>query len=355
MQLDIRAVLRKILVAGLPLAPVACGRDPLIGGDDGGARGLDAKIALAVDVALASCVGEWKAPATMCGLPETELLLLDPTDGRQQRLYDACAEHGDCLPLCQELRPAINVLGCEPACDPSGRRGARLVRPPICYVGRMTEGVAVAPAAARVQADGTLGAQLAELAALEGASVPAFRRLARELAVHGAPGTFVIAARRSAFDEVAHHAAMSAAAAHAGTAPGTTTAAALETRSLAALARENAVEGCARETFGALLACWQAATARDPALRRLMTGIAADETAHAALGWRIHAWASERLGPGRRRALRDELHDAFAELEAGAATPTVADAEDRRAFGLPEPETAVRLVRALGRAVVARA
>ena len=38
---------------------------------------------------------------------------------------------------------------------------------------------------------------------------------------------------------------------------------------LAALAIENATEGCVRETFGALIAWWQAAAATDPAVRRV--------------------------------------------------------------------------------------
>ena len=154
-----------------------------------------------------------------------------------------------------------------------------------------------------------------------------------------------------------HHAEMSAAAAFAGgdVAPDVAASSPLATRSFAALVRENAVEGCARETFGALLACWQAATAGDPALRRLMTGIASDETAHAALSWQIHGWAADRLAPAQRRRVTDELRAAFAELEQGAAAPLLADAGERAAFGLPVPEIAVGLARALGHALTAAA
>ena len=49
------------------------------------------------------------------------------------------------------------------------------------------------------------------------------------------------------------------------------------------IARENAEEGCVRETFGALLAAHQAAYACDPEVREVMTRIAGDELRHAAL------------------------------------------------------------------------
>jgi len=53
------------------------------------------------------------------------------------------------------------------------------------------------------------------------------------------------------------------------------------------VALENAVEGCVRETYGALIATRQAEAASDPVVRRAMRKIAADETAHAALSWDV--------------------------------------------------------------------
>ena len=52
-------------------------------------------------------------------------------------------------------------------------------------------------------------------------------------------------------------------------------------RELEAIAIENAVEGCVRESFGALLATWQAKTAGDARVRAAMKRIARDETRHA--------------------------------------------------------------------------
>jgi hypothetical protein len=56
-------------------------------------------------------------------------------------------------------------------------------------------------------------------------------------------------------------------------------------RSLEELAVENAVEGCVRETYGALTAIWQARTAKDPSVAAAVRRIARDETRHAALSW----------------------------------------------------------------------
>jgi hypothetical protein len=66
------------------------------------------------------------------------------------------------------------------------------------------------------------------------------------------------------------------------------------------MARENAVEGCVNETFGALVAAWQAAHARDASRRRSFARIAADEARHAALSWAVARWAEGRLDSGAR-------------------------------------------------------
>ena len=71
--------------------------------------------------------------------------------------------------------------------------------------------------------------------------------------------------------------------------------------SLVALLEDNAVEGCVKETFGALLATWQAEHAANPRIRRTLRRIAADETRHAALAWGILAWGMKELAPTERR------------------------------------------------------
>ncbi|MCY1008004.1 hypothetical protein OV079_21085 [Nannocystis pusilla] len=71
-------------------------------------------------------------------------------------------------------------------------------------------------------------------------------------------------------------------------------------RSLEALARENAVEGCVRETFGALVARYQASVAADEPLRRLFAAIAEDELDHAALAWDVATWLNGQLDEAAR-------------------------------------------------------
>jgi hypothetical protein len=58
---------------------------------------------------------------------------------------------------------------------------------------------------------------------------------------------------------------------------------------------ENAVEGCARETFGAVVAMWRATHAGDVDVRHALKRIAPDELGHAALAWTIAAWIEQRL------------------------------------------------------------
>ena len=62
--------------------------------------------------------------------------------------------------------------------------------------------------------------------------------------------------------------------------------------SLFDLAVENMREGCVQETYGALLASYQALCTRDPEVRETMRSVAADETAHAELSWDLAAWLS---------------------------------------------------------------
>jgi hypothetical protein len=92
----------------------------------------------------------------------------------------------------------------------------------------------------------------------------------------------------------------------------------MRTRTLADVAVENAVEGCVRETYGALLAFVEALSSPDPSLRRAMRSIAEDECRHAELAWSVHAWALPRLLPAERRRVVEALRAATRELPAWA-------------------------------------
>lgn len=163
-----------------------------------------------------------------------------------------------------------------------------------------------------------LGSWFAHVSALEGAAVLAFDRMAAELRAWGAPDALIDEALGARADEVDHAVVTARFAARFGATPVPFTVADGAPRSLEDAARENVVEGCVRETYGALVAWWQCEHARDAELAAAMRAIADDETRHAALSWRVHAWmrtqlddaANARVEAARREAveaLRDEL------------------------------------------------
>ena len=123
----------------------------------------------------------------------------------------------------------------------------------------------------------------------------AFERLADELREHGAPAALRAAALTAAEDERRHAEAMTAQARRFGAAVVAVAVQPPTPRSLLALACENAVEGCVRETWAALLALHQAQVAADPEVRAMMAVIADEERRHAELAWAIDAWARTRL------------------------------------------------------------
>jgi len=201
-----------------------------------------------------------------------------------------------------------------------------------CAIGRRPAGLQPTDAPAQCE---PLAALLAECAQLEAASVPAFLRLARELELLGAP-SLAERARRSARDEVRHTRQMRRLAARYGAAERKTPRVERPAcaRSAFDIARENAVEGCVRETFGALLAWQQATLARDPAVRQVMSQIAADETQHAELSWAIAAWLEPRLSERERAALGAERERAIEQLFAEIAEDAL-PSEARSQIGWP--------------------
>ena len=163
------------------------------------------------------------------------------------------------------------------------------------------------------------GAQLAAMAELEAASVPAFERLARELATWGAPAELVARARAAMRDEVRHARVMTALAAKHGVAPRAIEVPALPCRSLEEIARENAIEGCVREAYGALVATYQAERAKAE-LRPAFRAIAVDERRHAGLAEDVHAWIVGQLDDARREEIVRARARAEGELRASVAT-----------------------------------
>jgi hypothetical protein len=197
-------------------------------------------------------------------------------------------------------------------------------------VGRRPEGLAEAAP----QHGCTTGRYLADMAHLEAASVHAFRVLVRELVAHGAPRALIARARRAARDEIRHARITRALAAAHGSAPAPVAVAATRLRSLEEIALENASEGCVRETYGALVASWQAHTAADAGVRAAMRDIAIDETQHAELAWDVDAWLKTRLDRAARVRVADAKRRAARTLAAEAAQPV--PAELVHALGLPD-------------------
>jgi hypothetical protein len=211
-----------------------------------------------------------------------------------------------------------------------------------CVAGRRPPGL-VADSASRSET--AVGAFLAQAAGLEAASVFAFRMLADALRALGAPEALIARAQASSVDEVRHARDVGRLARRFGarlSAP--------ELRSVAQqgaleLAIDNAVEGCVRETFGALIATYQAQTARDPQVRSVMQQIAEDETRHAQLSWELAAWLDTQLSEEQRAHVARERAQAQAtlwgELDVGL------DSDACATLGYPTPPVCAQLLRGL--------
>jgi hypothetical protein len=210
---------------------------------------------------------------------------------------------------------------------------------PFCTAGRRPQGFRPS----ETPGDRTAIARYCEvMAELEAASVYAFERLGRELQVHGAPPSLVLAASRAAWDEVRHAERMAELARRFGGTPRFPEAETLDVRPLLEIAIENAVEGCVRETFGALLATYQAEHAKDDAIARAHAEIAADETAHAALAWDVRAFLDARLSDEERAQVRAAELDAIAALVRGVAGEV--DPDVAEAMGLPDAQASETLL-----------
>ena len=198
----------------------------------------------------------------------------------------------------------------------------------------------------RIRARDALGYYFARMAEEEAASVHAFAVLARELSTLGAPEELVLAAERARKDEVRHARTLSRLAAGRGVRPSPGRRG-RRAWSAEALALENAVEGCVRETYGALLVTWQSAHAMDSIIRRLLERVAADETRHAALAWAIAAWLEPTLEAGARRRVERARRRAVRTLSKQLARP-VPEALVHSA-GFPRPFEGHALLAALAR------
>ena len=217
---------------------------------------------------------------------------------------------------------------------------------PQCAIGRRPAGLLPAAPCASPSA---VTRYWTEAARLEAASVAAFRRLRRELRLHGAPRPLLDAARRAAREEIAHARMVSRLARTFGAEPEPVRISPLPLRDLETVAIENAIEGCVRETYGALVSFWQARAAGDPKVREVYARIAEDELSHAALAWRVAAWIEDRLPAQARERVRTARAEAIdtlvSELEQDVGSELTLLA------GVPEPKTALALAAHVRRSI----
>lgn len=199
--------------------------------------------------------------------------------------------------------------------------------------GRIVSGLSIPT----IDAPATVASYLAEQATVESMAVDAFALLGQELEHYGAPNALRAGVTRARADERRHAQVVGALAQRHGYAWEPPAPVEHSVRSLEEIAQDSVIEGCVRETLGALLTRHQADTATEPRVARAMAALAEDELEHAALGRALAAWSIERLGPKARPALDTLAREAIARFrEAPAGAELSADA--RAKLGLPSGE-----------------
>ncbi len=223
----------------------------------------------------------------------------------EEVLTDGTLSNGTC---CYNTRQ-VNIC-------PGGRAfivDDTLVVAPVVYdvsPGRGFTGETTLPDVASLSMEdrANLGAAWARDGQLEHASIASFGRFALALLALGAPADLIEDAHRAAVDEVRHaRLCFGLASAYAGETIGPGTfpfdGRVEVTDNLAQLAACTAEEGCIGETIAACVAAEQLALATDPAVRRALEIIVADESRHAELAFRTVAWAIRVGGTSVRAAV----------------------------------------------------
>lgn len=281
-------------------------------------------------------IGAHGSPCGTCPPTYTTTVPLLPKANGDGGFVDAGNEPLDCTAACGSAPISCNEVHVD-----GGPPLVECVFAESCGAGRRTRGHRQVSGVGRDET----GAWLAATAALEAQSVHAFSRLARELEGFGAPKALITRAGRARADEVRHATTMRKLAAERRGRPSRTRRPRERVRTLLEIAVENAVEGCVREAFGALVAHHQARHAGDEKLRRAMRTIAREETAHAALAFDVHAWLLSKLTPRERADVRANMMRAAQRLESETNTPLAR--ATLTTTGLPSSAHARELARAM--------
>ena len=240
----------------------------------------------------------------------------------KKRIYDICP-HGR-PPGEMRIYYNANVHECKDNTDSKGTRAIICkfdVKKSCAVAGRRPAGLLEREVTAEfpVQEVDTVqpsefeqaGAFFAELAYLEKAAVTAFVYLAMELEHYGAPDELIQLAKQGVKEELEHVELMKMLAKIYGAEPQKVAVEPFRLRPLVEIAEENAREGCIRETFGALLAMWQARHAEEEAVRRVMERISYEESLHGALSWKIDEWIQSKLTSDEKKRCQQAHQEAL--------------------------------------------
>jgi len=226
--------------------------------------------------------------------------------------------------------------------DERCENGSSVVHGGSFHEGRLPTGLVEGAWLALGPTEGDLFAAMSLNAA---AAVVAYRELARELHAFGAPRSLRDRVRRAAWDSIRHTRFADGLALRFGSEPERPMIHARRPRTLAELARDNAVDGCIREAWSAALALWQAEYALAPIVREAMRDFAHDKMRHAQLAWDIHRWAIGRIEESEVLAVDEASRKAIARI-LRAPVPFLTPATLRQ-VGLPSPKTARALAHAV--------
>lgn len=208
-------------------------------------------------------------------------------------------------------------------CEPAGRR-------PMGLIDAETSEPVTTP-----------GQYFAQMAYLEESAVTAFQYLVQELESFGAPETLIAVAREGIQEEVDHADMMKALCLRYGGACIPVVVDPFQPRTLFEFALDNVVEGCVRETYGALAAMYQSEHAEDPAVREVTRRIVFEESRHAMMSWEIVQWLETQLSPKQQEQCRQAMKEAVYSLEMAIAQKASQPWEHR--IGVPPKNEALRM------------
>ncbi|MFO0634634.1 MAG: ferritin-like domain-containing protein [Nannocystaceae bacterium] len=184
-----------------------------------------------------------------------------------------------------------------------------------------------------------IAAAWTEAALFEHASVASFARAVLHLLAVAAPAELVAATQRSLSEEIGHARSLfslaSRWAGHAvGPGPLDVDGALADVATLAQLVIATVEEGCIAETVSAWQLYVAAERAADPEVRTMLHRIAREEVEHAALAWRVLAWALPQVELETRCAIQQRFAEPHRYIARGPRLASGVSDETWRGAGL---------------------